>query len=273
MRMIAGAALLSFMLAGGGDEHADRWRSANTRGNRYEGVGYRTPQAAPAKLALVSFLAERPAGQSLAAELTVRFYLPAPQPNVQILARELNPVREYRMEALPVQGGWTAGWNSFKGWRTADVLGPEEIPASNLGVLVGDAANVRGARIYAAVLQPSDAPPAARVERYVAHLKPSFRASGGTFSVTKGCGDAAAPRGAASGPIGSQRANVSFAVRFSLDDAAAGPITLTISLDPQPAIPSGPTTPQVAATAEPPAVVSYCFVHPGASQPDGHGRR
>ena len=265
MRTLALLGLVSCLLVPVA-EQADRWRAANARGNRYEGIGYRTPQSSPKRLALVSFLAERAVNQPLAAELTVRFFLPAARRDVLIVARELNPVREYRMEALPIPDGWGAGWNSFKGWRTADVLVPEAIPAGSLGVLVADPAS--GSRhVYAAVLQPSDAPPTTAVETYVAHLSPSFHASGGSYVIARGCDDALAQ-----GPpirsdaIGTQRANVTFPVKFAMAHVPRGDYTFTVRLTPRPA--GTAATPP----SEPPAEVSYCFRHPGPPAPDGHGR-
>lgn len=79
-----------------------------------------------------------------AAELYVRFFLPADAPPVQLVAHELNPTTFYWMEAK--QRRWTADrWNRFGPWQTAPVLARLALDGSRIGVLVwlGDPADRR----------------------------------------------------------------------------------------------------------------------------------
>ena len=230
----------------------DEWRTQNRLRNRYEGVGYRVLQASPAVLNLISFvsLKERIDPQ-VAADLALEFYAGGAAVE-SVVARELGPIKNYRMEPFAPASGWAAGWNRFTGWNTADVLRPQGIPLSNVGVLVRltDADPFRE-HIAPAVVRNVASTTNGPLVGYEAHFVSSVYLSGGLYEVFRGCGaDALTSAPLARGVIGSRTANFYFPVTFSLAGASAGVHLLKVEVLP------------VDKTSDAdPVAREYCFTH------------
>lgn len=108
------------------------WRLRNDRGNRFE--GRRAVTVKRPDLELVSFVGFSEDYYAQDVELKVKFFLSEAAP-VTLVAREIKEETQYWMEAKP----WAsrgASWNEWGPWRTGAVLRRENIPSSNLGVLV-----------------------------------------------------------------------------------------------------------------------------------------
>jgi hypothetical protein len=110
-----------------------RWSKDDDRGNRFEGV-VSFPRAKPGiqLISFTSYIAPLPRGRSQS--LYVKFYAESESWPV-IEARELTPVRQYRMESKPWHVA-ARSWSSFGPWPTGDVLLPHDLALEQLGVLV-----------------------------------------------------------------------------------------------------------------------------------------
>jgi hypothetical protein len=110
------------------------WKRQNDRGNRYEGL-IGVPTGNP-EIEVVSFTGFRESYDS-ESDMKIRFFLPStssPNQSLSIMAREINIIRQYWMEAKPQE--WRPqSWNEFSPWP-ARLLSQEGIPPTNLGVLV-----------------------------------------------------------------------------------------------------------------------------------------
>ena len=244
---------LSVVLAGWGVQHVEQWRNGHKLPNRYEGVGFPVNQSTSAVLTLVSFVAHKEElDVRTPTDLIVQFYSKG-APAVSVIAHELSPFHNYRMEALPPEGGWRAGWDRFSGWSTADVLGPKNISIKALGLLV----SVRSddpVRPYLApaILHRAESPPKGMLEAYRADFVSTVPLTGGSFHVLTGCGPTADSRGATERPIGSQEANFTFHLNLAMSGIAEGTKMLRVRLFPGTAKTTDPVTP---ITRE------YCFDH------------
>lgn len=247
-----------WMLLSAGDQTPEDWRKQHRVGNtRYEGVGFRTRQSAPAILDLVSFLTFKEKFDGMGpAELSIEFFRSRAEVD-SVVARELIPIKHYRMEAIPPSEGWRPGWNHFVGWSTRDVLDPEHIPLSKLGVLIRLKAD-DGLRVHVApaVLRKRDSKITAPLTHYEAHFVSSVYLTGGSYEVFRGCDETAPRQPIRTGIVGTQRANIAFPVVFQLDAAAPGPYRLKVEVTERR---PKPTTTEKKTVA--PVSREYCFSH------------
>ena len=105
------------------------------RGNRYEGlVGL--PIGGPSRpgLDLLSFTGYFEAFTGNV-DLQVRFFLPPWAPQARVVAQELTQDRFYRMESR--ERRWPSNaWATFGPWPTGEVIIPQNVRPSNIGVVV-----------------------------------------------------------------------------------------------------------------------------------------
>lgn len=240
----------------------EEWKQRNLRSNRWEGGDLSMPvNARP--LELVGFLAEPREPLFTSGEvLTVRFYLPKESTVVHLYAREVEVKKHYWMQARPAP--WTAGWNAFAPWPTADVLQKLGVSASSVGVLVRLDDRFPADGLVAPALLASVSEPGARIGRYTARFLSGAAFSGGTFNVRPGCADRRADRLVAEGRVGPKRTGVGFNVDFDITSEAAGDYTLTVAMQRS-------TPPPAPAGQKPQLLVehNYCFHHeptPGLGQ-------
>jgi hypothetical protein len=259
MRVVAALATLGIAL-GTANQTTDEWYSMNKVGdNRYEGVGFRTQQSALGLLEMVSFIRFKDDFDRIRPrELIIDFFANKPVED-PVLARELIQIKQYRMEVLPPTPGWREGWNWFDKWFTADVIEPEKIPISKIAVLVRlNSDDPLRDHIAPVVLRAAGSRITGSLTDYEAHFVSSVPLDGsGSYEVSSGCG----PDKAASialRPIGTQRANVAFPIKFTLD-ASPGTYKLKIEVTPRPrkatAAAAGDTP------RDPPVSREYCFPH------------
>ena len=114
------------------DQH---WLDNHRKGNRYE--GFLDRPNAKHNLELLGFYAFRqPVEEDRSTLLHVAFYLPEDEP-VYLEAREIYNHAQYRMQALDQAiARHSGGWSYFGDWPVRDVLLPNHIPLTNLGVTI-----------------------------------------------------------------------------------------------------------------------------------------
>jgi len=167
-RRLAGACLVALLSSLQSSAQGVR-SPQHERANRFEGlVGL--PISGPNRpgLDLISFTGffESFTGN---VDLRIGFFLPSQAP-VQIVAQELAEDRFYRMESKP--GDWAPNeWSVFGPWPTGDVIIPDKVRPSNIGVVVHLDNRPEGRSLIApAFVHQSTV--AANLTRYRAQLRP-----------------------------------------------------------------------------------------------------
>lgn len=191
------------------------------RSNRMEGM--REVRTGGVGITLLSFIAFRePLDVSDAPVLTIRFFLPDAG-NVYIKAVELRRHGSSHYQMKPLQVAWMSGWQEFAPWPTKDVLKPEGIPVSELGIVARLGKDRAGSgHIAPIVLYAGDYPQ--RSQRYILHLLPAATLSKVDYQITH----------VASGKIVVRKrventaANAPFKIEFDLTNKSAGEYRLLI---------------------------------------------
>lgn len=198
-------------------EEGEVWRLRHDRGNRFEGrrdVTVKRPD-----LELVSFVGFYEDYYAQDVELKVQFFLSEEAP-VFLVAREIEERTQYWMEAKP----WAskgASWNEWGPWRTGDVLRRENIPSSNLGVLVkleeGEGRNLAPAFVYYSK-------PPSSVSTYSVYIRPNAPLRAASYSLHRQEGDEIVRGEAEVGDF----AGEPFEIRLDVSDVEDGFLRLEI---------------------------------------------
>lgn len=202
-----------------------KWKKQNNRGNRYEGR-IDIPIGKP-DLELLSFVGCREAFTG-DVNLKVRFYLPT-SASVFIQGRELSEQKHYWMESKPPEKAaeWKAGaWNEFGPWATREVLVREEIPSSNLGVLVRlQRETTNGGEVAPAFVYHSTLP--ASVNSYILYLRPDLTLKKVQYSLYRLVGNQEA-KVKTSTLVGDKSAGEPFPIELDMGGISEGPMLLLV---------------------------------------------
>ena len=134
------------------------------------------------KLKLISFLGYREDFYDQDVDLKVRFWPSRGSTHVYVVARELLERQQYRMEAEPL--GWRQGrWNEWGPWPTEAWLRRENIPPSNLGLVV-HLDEIAGKKVAPAFVYYSELPKV--VDTYSMHLRTNEALTGVSYSLHRG---------------------------------------------------------------------------------------
>lgn len=191
------------------------------RSNRMEGM--RGVQTGGAGIELLSFVAFRePLDVSSAPVLKIRFFLPSAG-NVYIKAVELRRHGSSHYQMKPLQVAWMAGWQEFAPWPTKDVLKPEEIPLSELGIVARLGKDRAGSGHLAPIILCAGKCPQ-HVRHYVLDLRPAATLSKIDYQITH----VDSGRVVAVNHIENVAANAPFKIKFDLTNELAGEYRLLI---------------------------------------------
>jgi hypothetical protein len=138
--------------------------------NRDEGTADR-PHAARDYELLGFYAYRQDYALSNGVNLRLRFFLPRNEPAF-VQARELTVIKQYQMRPKPEKiATLPGGWREFAGWPVSDVLKPNRIDDSNLGVIVRLNSNEEYQENLAPAILLSSAQLPAAIEEYVLYLK------------------------------------------------------------------------------------------------------
>lgn len=155
--------------AGAGGLHEEQqWRSLkeNNWPNRYEGLAPELNALRKYDVRGIFAADNVSVVNSKTGQLTVAFYVPAGDRVSLFLTRELQPLTHYRMEPK-LSNTWPnfGAWNVFSHWPVADVLVPNNIKPSDLGIVI-ELRDPRTPDMFAPALFYSDDDKPAKVDEY-----------------------------------------------------------------------------------------------------------
>ena len=218
---VAVVPLLAILLAVPGRPQVDdNWKRSNDHRNRYEGII--NVLVGKPDLEVLSFLAYREPVTGYP-DLRVGLFLHSGG-TVSIKAVELEENRQYFMQAK--EANWKPGaWNEFSPWPTKEVLGREEIPLSNVGVVIRlDRPGSDVFEFAPAFLYRMKAP--VSVGRYEMYLRSHMPLKNLEFTwsqVVRG-----EEKTIGSSKAGEQMPMVPFSLKLNLESLTEGPVVISV---------------------------------------------